>query len=126
MAKSTRTVNDNEAQGAGRSLRERATGVDPVILAAGAAIAGAIVGALVPRSAAEVRLLAPLGKHVTAAAGSLGTVARQALSAELAGVPVVGQIAADQIERVIESVVPSAGAERATDDRAEDQPALAD
>ena len=130
MAKSTQTSSNNDAPGDSPMPAKRSAGMDPVILAAGAAIAGAVAGALLPRSPAETRLLAPVGKHVKEAAKSLGTVARQALSAELAGVPVVGEIAAEQIDRVIESVVPSAvEAEPDTADRdAEEtgQPALAD
>lgn len=91
-------------------LSERAAGVDLVLLAAGAATAGAVAGILLPRSHTETRLLAPVGKHVRNAARTLGTEARLALSAELAAVPVVGQMAADQIDRVIGSVVPSTAA----------------
>lgn len=89
------------------SLRERAATVDPIVLAAGAAVAGAVAGALVPRSPTETQFLAPIGKNLHKAAGSLGTVVRQALSAELAGVPVVGPIAVQQIDHVIDSVVQS-------------------
>ena len=87
------------------SLRHRLTALDPLILAAGAAVTGAVAGALLPRSEAEARLLAPVGKQVMAAAGTLAAAARQALSAELAGVPVVGQLAVDHIDRVIDAVV---------------------
>lgn len=105
MAKSKSGTNDTAALGAVASLRQRAAGVDPVVLAAGAAVAGAVAGVFVPRFAGETRLLAPIGRHVSAAAGTLGTAARQALSAELAAVPVVGQIAADQVERVLDAVI---------------------
>lgn len=111
MAKATTAADGTNASTAQGLSSQRASGLDPVVLAAGAALAGAVAGALVPRSETELRLLAPLGKHVKNAAGALGREARLALSAELAAVPVVGQIAADQIGRVIESVVPSATAD---------------
>ena len=94
------------------TLRDRAAGVDPMIIAAGAAVVGAVAAAFVPQSPGETRLLAPAGKSLNDAGRVLGRGVRQALSTELAGVPVVGQIAADQIDRVIESVVhPEASAD---------------
>lgn len=97
------------------SLRDRAATVDPIVLAAGAAVAGAVAGALVPRSDTETQFLAPIGKHLHEATGSLGTAVRQTLSAELAGVPVVGPIAVQQIDHVIDSVVQSVAAEPEAD-----------
>ena len=110
MADTKTTSNDAQRNDAGLSVRERISAVDPLILAVGAAAAGAAVGALLPRSDAEARLLAPVGKQLTATAGTLATVARQTLSAELAGVPVVGQLAVDQVDRVIDAVVEPATA----------------
>lgn len=87
------------------SLRERAAGIDPLIFAAGAAVAGAAIGAFVPRSDAETRLLAPVGRQVNAAAATLGSAARQVVSNEVAKVPVVGQAVADQFEQLVDEVV---------------------
>ena len=104
--------NDVKTRSRLANVHERAARVDPMIMAAGAAVVGAVAAAFVPQSTSETRLLAPAGKTLNNAARMLGSGARQALSAELAGVPVVGQIAAEQIDRVIDSVVQSDGAER--------------
>lgn len=105
MPSSEQQPGRSHAGGAVAALRERAAGIDPLILAAGAAAAGAAVGAFVPRSDAETQLLAPIGARVNAAAGALGNVARQALSAELATVPVVGPIVAEKIDSVLDPIV---------------------
>lgn len=90
-------------QHGGRAQEKSAiASVDPLIFAAGAVIAGAAVGALVPRTAAEERLLAPIGPHVKTAVATFGAAARQAISEELGKVPVVGQVAADQLDHFID------------------------
>ena len=86
------TAENQEAGGLGTALRDRLSAVDPMILAAGAAVAGAAAGALIPRSDTETRVLAPIGAHVTGAVGAVGTSVRQAIAAELAAVPVVGHV----------------------------------
>lgn len=111
MQKAKTQANDVKPRSRLATLRERAAGVDPMIMAAGAAVVGAVAAAVVPQSPSEMRLLAPTDKSLNNAARTLGSGARQALSAELAGVPVVGQIAAEQIDRVIDSVVQPDGAE---------------
>lgn len=102
MAKSKAVATTNNPR-PDRSLRARVARIDPTVLAAGAVVAGAVAGVLVPRSATETRLLGPLGKQLNVAVGSLGTAARQVVSNELAGVPMVGQIAVDQLDRVLDA-----------------------
>ncbi len=117
----TMTQSDNtDSRSIGTSLRDRAAAVDPLILAAGAVIAGAAAGALLPRLDAETRLLGPIGARVNAAAGTLGSAARSAVSAEVAAVPIVGQLAADGLERLVEAVVESPAAGPETSDRSTD------
>lgn len=118
-AKTQKTqANDVEPRSPLAIVRERAAAVNPMIIAAGAAVVGAVAAAFVPQSPSETNLLAPAGKSLNDAARALGSGARQALSAELAGVPVVGQIAAEQIDRVIDSVVQPDGAEPRAPDAA--------
>ncbi len=117
MAKAASASNQDGSTKPGTTLRERIAGVDPLILAAGAAVAGAAAGAFVPRSDAETRLLRPVGAKFNMAAGSFGTSARRLLSAEIAAVPLVGQMAVDQIDRVLDPL---------TEPTVEDEPADAE
>ncbi len=105
MAESASAVNASKTRTSVASLRELAAKADPIVLMAGAAVTGAVAGALIPRSPTEKQMLAPIGKNIPEVVKALGTAARQAFFAELAGVPIVGPIAAEQIDRAIDSVV---------------------
>ena len=91
----------------------RATAVDPLIVAGGALAVGAAVGALLPRSDAEKRALAPLGALVSTAATRALHSAREAVSNEVSALPVVGPAAAARIDHVIDRVVAPAEASNA-------------
>ena len=104
-AKTQKThTNDIKPRSRLANMRKRPVGVGPTIMAA-SAVVEAVAAPFVMPSPSETRLLAPAGKLLNDAARTFGKGAQQALSAELTGVPVVGQIAAEQIDRVIDSVV---------------------
>ena len=87
------------------STRDRIAATDPLILMAGAAIAGVAAGSLLPRSDAETRLLGPIGSRVNRAAGTLAVATRRIVTEEVGAVPVIGQVAVEQIDRVLDAVV---------------------
>lgn len=102
MADKTSKSGKSEKQNARKS---RASNVDPLIVAGGAALVGAAVGALIPRSDAEKRALAPFGALASTAATRALHSARAAVSTEVAALPVVGPIAAAQIDHAVQAVI---------------------
>ncbi len=78
---------------------------NPLALLAGGIALGAVVGALVPRSEREGKLLAPVGKRITDTAGAAAKAARDAGKAELDSLGLNKAAARDQAGKLLGGVV---------------------
>ena len=94
---------------------------NPLAIVAGGIAIGAVVGALLPRTAKEADLLGPVGRRITDVAAGAAGAARTAAAAELASLPLTKSAARDQIGKLIGQVVTAlASAGEAAVDHAKD------
>lgn len=81
---------------------------NPLAVLAGGLALGAVVGALLPRTAQETRTLAPLGKKLSAAAAAAATTARDVGKEQLAAALPSKDGAKEQLRSVFSNVVQAA------------------
>ncbi len=81
---------------------------NPLAVLAGGLALGAVVGALLPRTAQETKALAPLGKKLSAAATAAATTARDVGKEQLAAALPSKDGAKEQLRSVFSNVVQAA------------------
>lgn len=81
---------------------------NPLGILIGGLAVGAIAGALIPRSAKEKELLAPLGQQIGERARQAFAAAREAGTAELDGFGINKDAARDQVKTLLGNVVKAA------------------
>ncbi|MCP3733798.1 hypothetical protein M9979_02745 [Sphingomonas sp. RP10(2022)] len=81
---------------------------NPLAIVAGGLAIGALAGALIPRSAKEKELLAPLGRTLGERARGAFQAAREAGTGELANAGLSKDAAKDQIKSLLQGVVKAA------------------
>ena len=99
--------NRAKAEDAARRTVDAIEGSPLGILVGGLAV-GALAGALIPRSAKEQELLAPLGRQLGERARAAVTAAREAGKTELAGVGISRDAARDQARSLFDGVIKAA------------------
>lgn len=82
-----------------------AIGSNPLPVLVGGLALGALVAALLPRTAREGELLGPLGKRLTDTASTAARAARDAGKSELDTLGLNRNAARDQVGKVVEGVV---------------------
>lgn len=81
---------------------------NPLALVAGGVALGVVVGALLPRAARERELLAPVGKRIAEGASAAATAARESGKAEIDALLPGGDVAREQIGKIIGSAFSAA------------------
>lgn len=102
--------------------------VNPLALVAGGLALGAVAGALLPRSARERELLAPVGAKLGGSLTAAVAAAREAGQAELAGLGINRDAARDQVKTLVDGLLKAAStagaaAAQAATGKAGDSPA---
>lgn len=81
---------------------------NPLALVAGGVALGVVVGALLPRLAKERELLAPVGKRIAEGASAAAAAARESGKAEIDALLPGGDVAREQIGKIIGSAFSAA------------------
>lgn len=74
---------------------------NPLAMVAGGVALGVVLGALLPRPAKEKELLAPVGKRIAEGASAAASAAREAGKAEIDALLPGGDVAREQIGKII-------------------------
>lgn len=82
---------------------------NPLSVLVGGLALGALVGAVIPRTARERELLAPLGRRLAAAGTAALAAAREAGQAELESLGLTRDAARDQAKTVLQGALKAAG-----------------
>lgn len=81
---------------------------NPLAVVAGGVALGALIGAIVPRSAKEKELLAPVGKRLGATALAAFAAARESGKSELKNIGLTNGAAKDQAKTLLQNVAGAA------------------
>ena len=101
------TAIDTASGGAADAARRTAAGIDanPLGILVGGLALGALVGALIPRSAQEKELLAPVGKTIGERARAAIAAARETGQTELSQIGLTRNAARSQVRGLVDSLV---------------------
>lgn len=101
---------DDAKQAAGQAARRTADAIDanPLAIVAGGIAVGALAGALIPRSAKEKELLAPLGRQLGERARGAFQAAREAGTTELQNAGLSKDAAKDQVKSLFQGIAKAA------------------
>ena len=81
---------------------------NPLVIVAGGIAIGALAGALIPRSAKEKELLAPVGRSLSDRARSAFQAAREAGNSELQNAGLSKDAAKDQVKSLFQGIAKAA------------------